>query len=432
MKLLWGIFLCLIFNAQLFPQVIDSSSNYWPLNKENRWYYLTETHSFNIGYEGYDVEEVQYSKDTLINNKTYYRKFSNWFRYNEEENKIVTLRDSVELVFMDFTLSNGEEFIQYNSPYIPPSENQVKVTEFNYIFLNDTIKLKGFTAPNSYMGLNKILYANNIGEVYKEESAAAGYHYNSYSYLVEALIHQGDSTIIYDDKTPPQIIFTPPDSLSDSTFTLRFQVKHTYTIINIGGNPSNKPRHYIDSVKVDYFYQKGDSNYNEQNLICNLEDDRSDFYYTSINLNKELLNDGYQFKYRIIAKDKGLFPEYDIEPDSGFYTIRLITSVHDKLKSLEFSLSQNYPNPFNPATKIKYLIPSNKNPLLGGARGGLVTLKIYDILGNEIATLVNKEQSSGEYEVEFDAGKYNLSSGIYFYQLKAGSFISTKKMILLK
>ena len=75
---------------------------------------------------------------------------------------------------------------------------------------------------------------------------------------------------------------------------------------------------------------------------------------------------------------------------------------------------------------------------MGGARGGLVTLKIYDILGNEIATLVNKEQSPGEYEFEFDAGRYNLSSGVYFYQLsigsfgKAKSFIQTNKMILIK
>ncbi len=120
---------------------------------------------------------------------------------------------------------------------------------------------------------------------------------------------------------------------------------------------------------------------------------------------------------------------------SNFSKVRnfnfLITAIKDKnKKSLIFKLSQNYPNPFNPTTKIKYTIPTSENPLLGGARGGLVTLKIYDILGNEIATLVDKEQSTGEYEVEFDGN--GLSSGIYFYQLKNEGFISTKKMILLK
>jgi hypothetical protein len=85
-----------------------------------------------------------------------------------------------------------------------------------------------------------------------------------------------------------------------------------------------------------------------------------------------------------------------------------------------FYLFQNYPNPFNPITKIKYSTP----------KSGLVSLKVYDILGNEIAILVNEEKLSGIYEVQFNAS--NLSSGIYFYQLQAGDFISTKKLVLLK
>jgi photosystem II stability/assembly factor-like uncharacterized protein len=91
----------------------------------------------------------------------------------------------------------------------------------------------------------------------------------------------------------------------------------------------------------------------------------------------------------------------------------------------EFSLSQNYPNPFNPSTKIKFEIPGqvrNDNTL--------VTLKVYDILGREVSTLVNEEKPAGEYEVEFDGS--SLPSGIYFYQLKAGEYVETKKMVLLK
>jgi len=90
-----------------------------------------------------------------------------------------------------------------------------------------------------------------------------------------------------------------------------------------------------------------------------------------------------------------------------------------------FSLSQNYPNPFNPVTKIKFEIPDQVRH-----DNALVTLKVYDILGREIATLVNEEKPAGEYEVEFNAA--NLPSGIYFYQLRAGQFTETKKMILLK
>jgi len=94
----------------------------------------------------------------------------------------------------------------------------------------------------------------------------------------------------------------------------------------------------------------------------------------------------------------------------------------------EFILYQNYPNPFNPATKIKFIIP---NVIASGAKQSLFTsLKIYDILGDEITTLVNEEKQVGEYEIEFDGT--GLVSGMYFYSLKSGNYSETKKMILLK
>ena len=103
-----------------------------------------------------------------------------------------------------------------------------------------------------------------------------------------------------------------------------------------------------------------------------------------------------------------------------------VTKVKDKNVSInEFTLHQNYPNPFNPTTTIRYQIP-----LPGGAGGGLTALKVYDILGNEIATLINEEKLPGEYEIHFDAGQ--LPSGVYLYRLSAGSFARTRKMILLK
>jgi len=95
-----------------------------------------------------------------------------------------------------------------------------------------------------------------------------------------------------------------------------------------------------------------------------------------------------------------------------------------------FALGQNYPNPFNPSTTINYSIPSSS----------FVTLMLYDVLGNEVATLVNEEKPQGSYEIKFSTGSgsssgreiYNLPSGIYFYRLQAGSFVETRKMVLLK
>jgi|WetSurMetagenome_2_1015567.scaffolds.fasta_scaffold18966_3 photosystem II stability/assembly factor-like uncharacterized protein len=117
----------------------------------------------------------------------------------------------------------------------------------------------------------------------------------------------------------------------------------------------------------------------------------------------------------------------------------ILTSSNPIVTSLEFYtssdislinyiLSQNYPNPFNPVTKIKYEIPS---VTLRQVQSDIsVKLKVYDILGREIATLVNEEKPAGEYEVEFNAS--NLPSGIYFYRLTTGNHSETKKMVLIK
>jgi hypothetical protein len=85
-----------------------------------------------------------------------------------------------------------------------------------------------------------------------------------------------------------------------------------------------------------------------------------------------------------------------------------------------YQLDQNYPNPFNPSTTIRYSIPE----------AGLVTVKVFNLLGQEVATLVNTQQATGAYEVSFDASQ--LSSGIYFYSIEVNNFTATKKMILMK
>lgn len=100
------------------------------------------------------------------------------------------------------------------------------------------------------------------------------------------------------------------------------------------------------------------------------------------------------------------------------------TPVEEEFNTIpsEFILYQNYPNPFNPSTKISWQSPV----------GSWQTLKVYDILGNEVATLVNEYKNPGFYQIEFDASAFNLKTGIYFYQLRSGSFVETKKLILIK
>ena len=115
----------------------------------------------------------------------------------------------------------------------------------------------------------------------------------------------------------------------------------------------------------------------------------------------------------------------NISGDNDVWLLKTTSDVvniehNTDLNISNFCLLQNYPNPFNPSTKISWQL----------SVGSWQTLKIYDVLGNEIATLVNEYKPAGKYEVEFSAA--SLPSGVYFYQIQAGSFINTKKMILLK
>ena len=107
-------------------------------------------------------------------------------------------------------------------------------------------------------------------------------------------------------------------------------------------------------------------------------------------------------------------------PDIGADEFDLVGVEDEETLPVEYALEQNYPNPFNPSTTFRYSIPTQSK----------VVIKVYDILGNEITTLMDEEKSVGTYELTWNAEQ--LPSGVYFYQLKAGSFVETKKMLLLK
>ncbi|MCK7520236.1 MAG: T9SS type A sorting domain-containing protein [Ignavibacteriales bacterium] len=103
----------------------------------------------------------------------------------------------------------------------------------------------------------------------------------------------------------------------------------------------------------------------------------------------------------------------------GFSNV--VTDVENEFNSIsEYRLNQNYPNPFNPTTTISFTIPATSN----------VSLKVFNILGKEVATLVNETKSAGNYSINFNAS--GLSSGVYFYQLTTDNFTSTKKFTLMK
>lgn len=148
--------------------------------------------------------------------------------------------------------------------------------------------------------------------------------------------------------------------------------------------------------------------------------------------------------YLLSSKDSGADWLFEIQFDNTGYSLEFFNNklfngrgnglyylpyhpsgIDDIIIPGTIELYQNYPNPFNPGTAIRYQLPVN----------GYVMLKVFDVLGNEIATMVDEYKPAGRYEVEFNVAQVSrpeISSGIYFYQLKAGDFILTKKMILLK
>ncbi len=131
---------------------------------------------------------------------------------------------------------------------------------------------------------------------------------------------------------------------------------------------------------------------------------------------------------QVLVTDTGSVVLANVIPDNGILKLTPVnpSAINDeKIAINDFKLFQNYPNPFNPGTKISWQSPV----------ASWQTLKVYDVLGNEVATLVNEYRSAGSYEIEFNVGRDSspvLASGIYFYRLRIGNYMETKKMILLR
>ena len=222
------------------------------------------------------------------------------------------------------------------------------------------------------------------------------------------------------------------------------------------------PEYYVgESYKQEVLYLKGWIIHRYNWIDANISDDYSDVEWLPVDFSKITLEPGKTSKFPLSLFAKSIVNISGIEfrsPDSGItfkllndsvaitinrkgdysfkavaesnnnmvsispeYEISITTQVNSGLEPVhKFYLEQNYPNPFNGGTKITYLV----------SQKSFVTLKIYNLIGREIASLVNEEKPVGKYVVKFDGSK--LSSGVYFYKIQAGSFSAAKKFIVLK
>ena len=189
-----------------------------------------------------------------------------------------------------------------------------------------------------------------------------------------------------------------------NTSILASQNRNLLSWTNISSN--------ADSIIIE---RKGGSDSVNYKFIAEISSDKNNFIDTYPDTVNVITN---KYIYRIKAANRYSRSAYSYFPE----VIWNITSVNTAKNNLptEYALVQNYPNPFNPSTTIEYAIPERTN----------VTIKVFDILGREVAKLVNEEKPAGNYRVNFNGS--NLSNGIYLYRMEAGKFNETKKLILLK
>src|SRR5208283_4578127 len=176
-----------------------------------------------------------------------------------------------------------------------------------------------------------------------------------------------------------------------------------------------------DSIKLFYSTNGGTTFSTTPMVLTNIIDSSSNSGSYTGTIPQQLT--GTKVEFYISAVDTTNKPRtapYGAPQNLFNFYYGLLTNVKITPLPSMFELYQNYPNPFNPTTSISYQLPANT----------LVTLKVYDVLGRLVRTLVNDLQTAGTHSVTFDAG--GLSSGVYFYHLKSGSFSAVKKLVLLK
>jgi hypothetical protein len=414
------ILLIVFFSSHIFSQ------QWLPMSVGNQWQYLRELYGGGFGYE---LDDINITNDTIINNQNYYKftnyQSGNWLRYDSINNIEFVNFFGMDYTIMDFRLSPMTLFYHYyvsNSNYL--DSILATTIEGQYNSGDSVLSYKGYNTFQAWgfdYDRDSIKYIQDLGII-------SEYYENYFGGYINTLIQskiQKDSNIIYFKQFYyPTIIFEPETLIVESVFNKDVTVNHRFSRLNystIGG--WSEGVNFIDSVYLICFYSK-DSLIVDKSIHIASRIPVSYKFNFNFELDTVLMKQGYEFKYKIKAVDKFWIPNCTYLPINQYFTLKFDTTLTNKTddtyQTFYFYLYQNYPNPFNPTTKINWQQPSENK----------VTLKVYDILGREVSTLINEVKPAGIYETEFNAS--NLASGIYYYQLKSGNFVEIKKMILLK
>lgn len=417
------------YNKNITPYL---GNNYFPLNKNNKWMNYKYPQDYSQ-YSEARIDTLLITKDTIISGAKYYfvsgicglTKQEYWYRFDENARILFVRYNDTDRVLLNYNLLNYEKFERFNintgkyyvTRCVRGTKNIFDSTR-NYIGFNDTYT-NGSAGRDYYE-----LYYERIGFGYWDNSVdpSGGPESNSNERIICAVINDGDSIKTYRKTYAPELSFSPATVKRPYLLTLNVKADHYYSYYN----PLNLPGsiNFIDSVFLTGYYKKNNSLSEIKKYPFSYKDSVVNFTISQ-QLDSVLINNGYDFYYRITAKDICFIPYYTSLPDTGYYKLKIdsatrIINNDDKNVPLSFYLSQNFPNPFNPSTTVKYSLPEESR----------VLLVVYNSLGQKIKELVNSVKPAGNYEASFDAG--NLSSGVYFYQLRANGFSQTRKLIIQK
>ena len=329
------------------------------------------------------------------------------------------------------TTNNGQSWEPFNNI----SNNRIRWVGISPFNTNDIYAIDGGIINNLYR-------STDAGENWKViGSFPADSHGNRVAIALDLLhdstLYAGVSTSLLGeffykstDKGDNWFFVSTPPAVALEIYTDYFIPDRIYLMSKYVSNNSGLNWFEADSgSNMNGYYLSFYQDRQTSKLLYKLRTDglyesRNDTFYwnrleDSENLPLELPTEIRNFKN--IAIDK-ISRKIYLGTSNGIYRKSVLTNIlkEENLGIEEFILEQNFPNPFNPRTTINYHMEAS----------AYVTLKVYDLLGNELAVLVDKDQQAGDYAVEFNASR--LPSEIYFYKLQAGSFVETKKMVLLK
>jgi len=404
----WPIFL---YTFYLFISDV-TAQNFSPLKVGNTyqvmddWWWVGQGGTGDSGINYYKLTVVY---DTVINGETYFSLLCNHglqpfnneylYRYDSLQQKLFVRMpsDTTTRLAVDFNIPAGTNYTSY-------------ITGVDVQFLSEGISSQivlgdtHFVYSMNHTAIPRHLYqfANDIGFI------KYNYYYGTYGY---ASSHAQSTVSAIIDST----IYNPLILDVDTLYPIQDRPVDTFPyLLNINYTANYKA--LIDSFYLSVEHIRADT------LIQTKHYD-VDWWNPQLTLFLPGLQADDKVKLRATITDTSIFYNTAHYPDTGWVIINVlppILSVEEGNLPLYYELAQNFPNPFNPITTIRYQIP----------KPAFITIKIYDVLGNEIESLVQTDKVAGSYEIEFDGSA--LTSGIYYYRMMAGFFSQTKKMILLK